>query len=85
MLRVDKITKPALRPFETVKDQVKAAVIAERRRDAALGFAKQLADRLKGGDDPKVIADETGAVFAETLKLKRYMPRSESGILFFLA
>jgi peptidyl-prolyl cis-trans isomerase D len=80
VLRVDKITKPALRPFETVKDQVKEAVIAERRRNAALGFAKQLADRLKGGDDPKVIADETGAVFAETLKLKRYMPRSESGI-----
>ena len=80
VLRVDTITKPAVKPFETVKEQVKEAVMAERRRDAALAFAKQIADRLKAGEQAKAVADETGAVFAETKELKRYLPRSESGL-----
>lgn len=78
VLRVDKVTKPALRPYESVKDEVKAAVLAERKRDAALAFAKQLADRLKTVEDAKAVAAEAGAVYAETKALKRYMARSQS-------
>lgn len=80
VLRVDKVTKPALRPFETVKDQVKDAVIAERRRDAALAFAKQLGDRLKAGEDANAVAADAGAVYAATKPLKRYFPRSQSDL-----
>lgn len=80
VLRVDKVTKPALRPYETVKDQVKAAVIAERKRDAALTFANQLAERLKSVEDAKAIAADAGAAYAETGSLKRYTPANKSGI-----
>ncbi len=80
VLRVDKVTKPALRPYETVKDQVKAAVIAERKRDAALAFANQLAERLKTVEDAKSVADDAGAAYAETESLKRYTPGNQSGI-----
>lgn len=80
VLRVDKITKPALKPFETVKNDVQEAVMAERRRDAALAFADQVADRLKAGEDAKAVAESTGAVYAKTDDLKRYLPRNKSGL-----
>ena len=80
VLRVDKVTKPAVRPFETVKDQVKAAVMAERKRDAALAFAKQLAERLKTVEDAKAVAADAGVAYAETKTLKRYMARSQSDL-----
>ena len=80
VLRVDKVTKPAVRPFETVKDQVKDAVVAERKRDAALAFAKQLAERLKTVEDAKAVAVDAGVAYAETKALKRYMARSQSDL-----
>jgi peptidyl-prolyl cis-trans isomerase D len=80
VVRVDSVIKPELRAFETVKEQVKAAVLAERKRDAALNFATQLADRLKAGESADAVAKEAGAVLAETKELKRYLPQTESGI-----
>ena len=80
VLRVDKVTKPAVRPFETVTDQVKAAVMAERKRDAALAFAKQLAERLKTVEDAKAVAADAGVAYAETKALKRYMTRGQSDL-----
>ena len=80
LLRVDGVTPPALKPFETVTEQVKAALIAERRRDATLAFAKVVADRLKAGEDAQAVAKDVGGVFAETKPLKRYYPPNLSEI-----
>mgnify|MGYP001227777573 FL=1 len=80
VLRVNQVTKPALRPFEAVKDQVKEAVMAERRRDAALAYAKQIADRLRGVEDIQAVAKDTGTVPTETSVLKRYFSQKQTGI-----
>ncbi len=80
VLRVNKVTAPALRPFETVQQAVRDAVIAERRRDVTLSLARNLADRLKGGEDAQALATEFGARLAETKELKRYHSRAQSGI-----
>jgi len=80
VLRVDKVTKPELRPFEAVKDEVREAVTAERRRDAALSVAKRLADRLKAGEDAKAVAADAGAAYAETKPLKRFLPKDKADV-----
>lgn len=79
-LHVDGVTAPALRPFDSVKDKVKEAVLAERRRDATLAFAKQIAERLKHGEDAQAVAKDTGAAYAETKPVKRYYSAKVAGI-----
>jgi len=49
ILRVDKIAKPALRPFEEVKDKVAAAWAAKQKKAAAEARAKAIMDAVNGG------------------------------------
>jgi peptidyl-prolyl cis-trans isomerase D len=56
VLRVDKVTAPALRPLEEVKNDVLAAWRAEQRREAAEETAKKLLETIKGGADPATVA-----------------------------
>ncbi|MEK9752849.1 MAG: peptidyl-prolyl cis-trans isomerase, partial [Rhodospirillaceae bacterium] len=49
ILRVDKITKPALRRFEEVKDKVAEGWKAEERRKAAEARAKAIQDAVNAG------------------------------------
>jgi peptidyl-prolyl cis-trans isomerase D len=49
VVRVDKITKPALRPLAKVRDQVVAAIKKEARRAEATKRAKAILEKLKGG------------------------------------
>jgi peptidyl-prolyl cis-trans isomerase D len=49
VVRVDKITKPALRPLAKVRDKVVAAIKEESRREAATKRAKEMLEKLKGG------------------------------------
>jgi len=47
--RIDKITKPALRPLDKVRDKVVAAIKKDSRRAAATKRAKEILEKLKGG------------------------------------
>jgi len=47
--RVDKITKPALRPLDKVRDKVIAAIKKEGRRGEAKKRAQAILEKLKGG------------------------------------
>ena len=58
VLRVDSVTEPAVKPFDSVRDQVKEDVLAERRAEAAKQKAEALADQVKGGT---AIADAAGS------------------------
>jgi len=49
VVRVEKITKPALRPLETVRDKVVAEIKTEARRAEATKRAKAILETLKGG------------------------------------
>jgi peptidyl-prolyl cis-trans isomerase D len=49
VVRVDKISKPALRPLAKVRGKVVAAIKAESRRAAAVKRAKAILEQLKGG------------------------------------
>lgn len=49
MLHVDKVSKPALRPFDEVKDKVAEGWKAEQRRKSAQARAKAILDAVNGG------------------------------------
>jgi len=51
VVQVTSITPPAERPFDQVKDQVKADWLADQQRDAAVAKAKAIADKVKSGGD----------------------------------
>lgn len=60
ILRVDKITAPALRPLESVRDEVADAWRAEQRRVAARAKAEEAADKVRGGAGVAAVAAELG-------------------------
>ncbi len=71
IVRVDDVTPPALKPFETVKDQVLAAWTLEQQKDAAQKAATAAVERLNKGED-------TGAV-AGAIKVDITQPFTRSG------
>lgn len=92
ILRVDKITPPALRPFETVKTDIAQAMAAEARRDAAHQAAMTVQARLKNGESLETLAQEYGALIGQTKALTRSgrpdrqdLPPQIAGDLFALA
>ncbi len=66
VLRVDKITAPALRPLDEVKDDVLAAWQADQRRQAAAETAKELLETVKGGADLATVAAARKLTFKTT-------------------
>jgi len=60
VLRVDQVTPPALRAFDQVKDKVLADWTADAESKAAADQAAKIVDRLKAGEDIKVIAQSLG-------------------------
>ncbi len=56
VLHVDKVTPPAVKPFETVKDQVLAAWTEERKAQAAHKQAEAAAERVKKGETLAAVA-----------------------------
>lgn len=61
VLRVDGITKSALRPLDKVKDQVRAAWIARKRQGIAREKAKKLAQQINDGSSIASVAEAAGA------------------------
>lgn len=56
IVRLDGITDPALRPLDTVRDQVLAAWQAGQQHEAATAEAATLADRLRAGETAEAVA-----------------------------
>lgn len=91
VLRVDSVTEPAVKPFESVRDQVKEDVLAERRAEAAKQKAETLADQVKGGTAIAEAASSAGMSSATTAPFTRdgqgleNLPRSLASAAFRLA
>jgi peptidyl-prolyl cis-trans isomerase D len=73
MIRVDKVTKPALRPYEEVAATVKDAWSAEQRRAQAEARAKAIADAANTG---KPLAEAVGV---QALEIKPSNPLTRDG------
>ena len=56
VVRVDGVTPPAVRPFESVRGEVLAAWQADRRKEAARALANELLQQLAGGGDLAALA-----------------------------
>jgi peptidyl-prolyl cis-trans isomerase D len=56
VLHVDSVSPPALKPFDTVKDQVLAAWSQEQREKAARQLAERAVERLKNGESLAAVA-----------------------------
>jgi peptidyl-prolyl cis-trans isomerase D len=68
---VREVIPSALRPFEEVKDQARAAVVASKLRALAEDKAKALVERAKSGVKLEELAAETGAELKTTQGLRR--------------
>jgi peptidyl-prolyl cis-trans isomerase D len=73
VVRVDKITKPALRPLAKVRDKVIAAIKEESRRAEATKRAKAILEKLKGGFTLATVAKR------EKLALRTTQPFARDG------
>ena len=71
ILRVDRITRPALRPLADVRDEVVAAWTASRRSEAARRKADQVAEKVKGGAEIASLGEELGFEARTTAALTR--------------
>ena len=71
VLRVDTVTPPAPKPFESIRNEIAAAWKAERRAERAKETADLMASSLKGGSDPAALAAEKGAVFVTSTPFSR--------------
>ncbi len=71
VVRVDKVTPPAVKPFEDVKKDLAAAWTAEQRAQAARTQAEAMAERLKKGESMERIAAETRAKLETTRPFTR--------------
>jgi len=68
----DAVEPAALRPLDTIRDQVLADWVAERKAAAAAERAAQVAERLRAGADPATVAAEIpGATTARTAPFLR--------------
>jgi peptidyl-prolyl cis-trans isomerase D len=70
-VHVDQVTPSALKPFETVRDQVLSDWIAEKRAEAAAAKAKAAVDRLAAGVPAETVAKEIGGKAGKTPPLTR--------------
>jgi peptidyl-prolyl cis-trans isomerase D len=80
ILRVDKITAPALRPLESVRKQVADAWRAARRGEAASAKAEEAAEKLRGGDGMAAVAAELGFETRLTPALTRIAAQGDPAI-----
>jgi peptidyl-prolyl cis-trans isomerase D len=68
---VREVVPSQVRPFDTVKDQVKADVIADRVRLAAIDKGRKLAERANAGTSFDELAKEAGAEIKTVQGMKR--------------
>ncbi len=71
IVRVDGVIEPALRPLETVRDDVAEAWAENQREVATLALAESAAERLDAGEAIADVAEAIGAEVDETPELLR--------------
>lgn len=81
VLRVDKITPPALKPLDTVKAQVADAWKADQRADKAKKAAEAVVARLKEGAAIDALAKGMGLTVAITPPLLRQSQQQDAAAL----
>lgn len=77
VVRVDNVVAPALRPFETVREQVAAAWKTEQQAAKAAAKAKELAEKLKAA--PTDGAAALAAAYGAQLAVSTPFPRDQAG------
>lgn len=75
VLRVDGITPPALRPLDTVRDEVASAWKARQKADKTKAIADKVTQRLNDGADIQGVASDFDLAFKET----KPFPRTDVG------
>lgn len=91
VLRVDSVTEPAVRAFDSVREQIREDVLAERRAEAARQKAEALAEQIKAGTAIAEAARSAGISSATTAPFTRdgqgleNLPRSLAAAAFRLA
>ncbi len=71
-VRVDRVTPPALRPLDAVRDAVVEALKAERRKELLKAKVEATAERLRTGPmEPQALAREVGGSYALTVPFAR--------------
>ncbi len=71
VVRVDDVTPPAVRPFETVRDEVLQAWQAEKKLAAARAKAEEAAAKLKAGEPVDAVAEAFGVTASKTKPFTR--------------
>lgn len=71
LFQISEITDPQEQELATVRSDVVAAMDAARRQEKAGEIAIQVADRLKAGDSPELIAEEVGGTSFEAKNVAR--------------
>lgn len=79
MLRVDKVIPPAVRPFDTIRDDVAKAWQAERQLAAARAKADEAAQQLRAGKPAAEVAAATGGTAGTTPPFTR-QPAQGAGV-----
>ncbi len=79
LVRVDKITPPALRAFETVRAKVLSDWQTAERKDAGEAQALALADKARGGTSLAVLAKSGNNKYFETAPLTRRETGAKAG------
>ncbi|MCB9949299.1 MAG: SurA N-terminal domain-containing protein [Rhodospirillaceae bacterium] len=71
IVRVDDVVPPALRPLDTIRDEVAQAWTEDQREQATAALALAAAERLDAGDDFATVSEATGGTLGETPELLR--------------
>jgi len=75
IVRVNGITPPALRPLESIREQVVSSWKAAARADKTKALAEKAVERLNSGADIQVVADELDLAF----KISKPFSRADQG------
>ena len=71
VLRVDRVTQPALRPLDEVRNEAREALMDESRDTAAALRAAEAARRIDGGESFADVAAELGLVASRSAAVRR--------------
>jgi peptidyl-prolyl cis-trans isomerase D len=85
LVRIDRVIEPAVRPLTEVREDVKAAVMTERRSEAARALADQLAERARGGARLDDLIAEAGGEIRTSEQLTRSQAPGQANLSAELA
>lgn len=81
VVRVDGVTPPAVKPLDTVREQVRTLWMQQQRAEKAAELADQAEQRLAAGQDPVAVAKAVGGTAFTTEPFNRLGEGLEQGAL----